>query len=268
MEGVAPANDRGFTVTASLREIKVYTTFPHDCSYLADMQATTLFVDPRQAISVPLYTQLSLLGFRRSGDHIYRPHCISCSACIASRVPVNTFQASRSQRRVWRRNQDLRVIESGSIIDDEAYGLYARYINLRHSDGDMYPPDRQQYESFLNGLFDCTRYLRFYEDDRLLCVAVIDVMLDGLSAIYTFYDPDEERRSLGTFAILAQIEHAARHGLDYLYLGYWIEQCNKMNYKARFQPLELFTDGRWQSLDQPASVELMSADVISITDIT
>ena len=264
----ASPENRGITVTVSLREIKVYTTFPHDCSYLADREATTLFVDPRQNITVPLYTQLSLLGFRRSGDHIYRPHCTSCDACIASRLAVNTFKISRSQSRVWRRNQDLRVVESASIIDDEAYTLYERYISQKHPDGDMYPPDRQQYESFLNNSLECTRYLRFYDKDRLLCIAVVDLMLDGLSAIYTFYEPDEIKRSLGTFAVLAQIEDAKRRGLDHLYLGYWIEHCNKMNYKARFQPLELFIDGHWQAAAALSAPQLHAAEVISVTDIT
>jgi len=110
-------------VTASLREIKVYTTFPHRCSYLADEEATTLFVDPRQKLSKELYTQLSLLGFRRSGDHVYRPHCSKCNACIASRVRVNEFSPGRTQRRIERRNSDLRLERSASILDDEAYGV-------------------------------------------------------------------------------------------------------------------------------------------------
>ena len=147
-------------MTASLREIKVYTTFPHRCSYLAGEEATTLFVDPRQKLSQELYTQLSLLGFRRSGDHVYRPHCSKCSACIASRVRVNEFTLSRTQRRIERRNADLRLEVSESILDDEAYGLYRYYIESRHADGDMYPPEREQYESFLNDGLGCAHYYR------------------------------------------------------------------------------------------------------------
>ena len=109
-----------------------------------------MFVDPRQKLSIELYTQLSLLGFRRSGDHVYRPHCARCSACIASRVRVNEFQPSRTQQRINRGNADLRVERSDSILDDEAYNLYRCYIEARHADGDMYPPEREQYESFLN----------------------------------------------------------------------------------------------------------------------
>ncbi|MEE4202599.1 MAG: arginyltransferase [Halieaceae bacterium] len=232
-------------MTASLREIKVYTTFPHRCSYLPGEEATTLFVDPRQRISPQLYTQLSQMGFRRSGDHVYRPHCAQCSACLASRVSVSGFMPSRSQRRVRKRNSDLRVVTTPDIEDQEAYDLYRRYIEGKHPDGDMFPPDREQYSAFLNDGLGCTRYFRFYEGDRLLAVTVADEMLDGLAAVYTFYDPDAEHRSLGTYAVLFQIAEAARRSLDYVYLGYWIRDCAKMNYKTRFQPLELLIEGEW-----------------------
>ena len=184
-------------MTASLREIKVYTTFPHRCSYLEGEEATTLFVDPRQKLSQELYTQLSLLGFRRSGDHVYRPHCARCNACIASRVRVAEFEPSRTQKRISRRNADLRLEQSESIIDDEAYNLYRYYIESRHADGDMYPPEREQYESFLNDGLGCAIYYRLYQGNRLVAVTVADKMLDGLAAIYTFFDPDQPQRSLG-----------------------------------------------------------------------
>ena len=170
-------------MTASLREIKVYTTFPHRCSYLDNEEATTLFVDPRQTLSTELYTQLSLLGFRRSGDHVYRPHCANCNACIASRVRVDQFVPSRTQRRISRRNSDLRLEITESIADDEAYALYRYYIEARHADGE---------------------------------------------------------------AILLQIREAQAMGLPFVYLGYWIDGCRKMSYKANYAPLELFVDGQWQ----------------------
>lgn len=232
-------------MTSSLRDLKVYTTFPHTCSYLPDRDATTLFIDPRQEIDQPLYSRLSQLGFRRSGSHIYRPHCGSCNACVPARIPVQAFRPDRSQRRVWKRNQDLVLLHSDDIRDEEAYDLYYRYIELRHADGDMYPPDREQYLSFLNNPWQVTRYLRCYEGERLVAVAVLDELQDGLSAIYTFFDPDAERRGLGVFAILWQIERARELGLSYLYLGYWIENCAKMNYKSRYRPLELLLDGHW-----------------------
>ncbi|REJ68439.1 MAG: arginyltransferase [Proteobacteria bacterium] len=251
-------------MTANLREIKVFTTFPHRCSYLPEKEATTLFVDPRQTISPELYTELSLMGFRRSGDHIYRPHCNNCNACVAARVVASDFKPSKSQRRVINANQDLRLEITDSVVDDEAYELYERYISGKHADGDMYPPDRDQYESFLNNSLGATRYFRLYENDKLVCVAVSDEMLDGLAAIYTFYDPDLEKRSLGTFAVLLQISHAKRRGLPYVYLGYWIESCQKMNYKTRFKPLEMLVGGRWHGDSNTQPSELSAIPVVNI----
>ncbi|EED35810.1 arginyltransferase [Luminiphilus syltensis NOR5-1B] len=240
-------------MTASLREIKVYTTFPHDCSYLDGREATTLFVDPRQKINQRLYTQLSLLGFRRSGDHVYRPHCDRCNACVPSRIDIAEFRLSRSQRRILNRNHDITVARSEHIFDDETYALYHRYIEQRHADGDMYPPDRDQYESFLNNGLGCTEYYRFSLGDQLVGVSVVDVMEDGLSAIYTFYDPDHERRSLGTFAVLHQLEEARRRALPYVYLGFWIEESPKMSYKSKFNALEILKGGEWRRLQASAA---------------
>lgn len=235
-------------MTASLRDIKVYTTFPHPCSYLPGREATTLFIDPRQSISQELYTRLSEIGFRRSGDHVYRPHCARCTACIPSRVPVAAFSRGRSLERIWRRNQDLSVQEADSIFDDETFALYQHYIEVRHADGDMHPPDRDQYQAFLNNGLGCTRYFKVHEGQDLIAVIVSDQMDDGLSAIYTFYNPDPQyaKRSLGSFAVLYQLELARQQQLEFVYLGYWIQNCDKMNYKARFKPLELLTAGNWQ----------------------
>jgi len=231
-----------------MRDLKVYTTYPHSCSYLEDQEATTLFVDPRQSVDKTLYSKLSVLGFRRSGNHIYRPHCSHCDACIPARIPVADFAPSRGQRRILRRNDDLMVAACEDIRDDEAFDLYHRYICLRHADGDMYPPDREQYEAFLNGVWDCTRYYRFYDKGRLVALAVVDELEDGLSAIYTFFEPGENRRSLGSFAILWQVEKARELGLDYVYLGYWIRDCRKMAYKSDYRPLELYVNSRWTTL--------------------
>ena len=232
-------------MTSSMRDLKVYTTYPHSCSYLEDQEATTLFVDPRQQIDQTLYSNLSVLGFRRSGNHIYRPHCSHCESCIPARIPVDLFEPTRSQRRTLQRNQDLRVARTDCLRDDAAFELYRRYIEERHADGDMYPPEREQYESFLNNAWDCTHYYRFFSGGSLVALAVVDALLDGLSAIYTFYDPDAEKRSLGSYAILWQIEKAKELGLDYLYLGYWIRDCKKMAYKSDYQPLELYVSNRW-----------------------
>ena len=162
--------------------------------------------------------------------------------------PVAQFNPKRGQRRTRNRNQDLVVQQTDDIRDNAAFDLYRRYIEQRHADGDMHPPDREQYESFLNNAWDCTRYFRFYEGDSLLALAVVDELTDGLSAIYTFFDPEADQRSLGSFAILWQIERAREMGLDYLYLGYWIRGCQKMAYKSDYRPLELYVNSRWTTL--------------------
>ncbi len=235
-------------MTSSLRDLKVYTTYPHSCSYLQEQEATTLFVDPRQPMDQRLYSNLSLLGFRRSGNHIYRPHCTHCEACVPARIPVDRFEPTRTQQRTLKRNRDLIVEKTKDIQDDTAYRLYCRYIEQRHADGDMHPPEREQYESFLNNAWDCTHYYRFHDGGALVAVAVIDELVDGFSAIYTFFDPAADKRSLGSFAILWQIEKARALGLEYLYLGYWIRDCPKMAYKIQYRPLELYLNSRWTTL--------------------
>jgi leucyl-tRNA---protein transferase len=235
-------------VTSYLRDLKVYTTYPHSCSYLEDQEAVTLFVDPRQQIDKSLYSNLSAVGFRRSGSHVYRPHCTHCNACIPARIPVATFEPNRRQRRTTRRNQDLVIKRSGDIRDQEAYELYRIYIEQRHADGDMYPPDREQYESFLSNEWGCTDFYRFYDGDNLIAITVVDVLTDGLSAIYTFFDPDASKRSPGSFAIQWQIQRARELELEYVYLGYWIKGCQKMSYKSEYRPLELYLNNRWTVL--------------------
>lgn len=231
-----------------LSNLKVFATHPHECSYLPAEQATTLFVDPAAHVDINLYSQLSELGFRRSGPHLYRPHCAGCDACIPARIPVEPFKPNRQQRRIWQRNQDLRVEDRTELSSDEFYDLYARYIEGRHRDGDMYPPTRQQFDSFLTREWDVTHYYCFYADERLIAVAVVDVIEAGLSAIYTFFDPELTARSLGVYAVLWQIEQARRLGLSSVYLGYWIKQCRKMAYKINYRPVELLISGRWIAL--------------------
>lgn len=232
----------------ALSNLKVFATHPHQCSYLDDRQAITLFIDPETDIDKQTYSELADLGFRRSGPHIYRPHCDNCKACIPVRVPVADFKPNRKQRRTINRNDDLTIKEVDNIKSEECYQLYRRYITVRHHDGDMYPPTREQYDSFLNNEFGNTRYFTMSRDDQLLAVAVTDIMDHGLSAMYTFFDPDCAKRSLGSFAILWQIKHCAELELPYLYLGYWIRQCQKMNYKSDYRPLQLLIDNRWVSI--------------------
>lgn len=231
-----------------LARLKFYATQPHACSYLPNEQATTLFLDPSQPMNGQIYAELSELGFRRSGDHLYRPHCQLCKACVPARIPVARFRPSRKQSRVLKRNLDIKVTRCDPGFTEERYQLYARYISKRHADGDMFPPSRGQFSTFLVSHLP---YAFFYEmrvEDRLIGLAVTDVLPNGMSAVYTFYDPSEEKRSLGVFGILWQIAETRRLGLNAVYLGYWIKGCRKMSYKTEYRPIELFVNQRWVAL--------------------
>lgn len=230
---------------SSASELKFFSTTAHKCSYLPEEQATTLFADPKSELDPHLYSELSDLGFRRSGNYIYRPHCGACKACVPVRIPARAFQPNRQQRRTWTRNQDLTVIERPAEFIPEHYALYEAYIIGRHQDGDMYPPSVEQYVSFLTSEWSNTTFLEFRKGDQLLAVSVCDWLENGISAVYTFYAPEEHSRGLGTFAILWQLEECRRRGLASLYLGYWIKRCRKMSYKVAFRPLEILVNSEW-----------------------
>lgn len=231
-----------------MNRIPLIVTDQHPCSYLDDQQARTAFVSPHYQATPYSVSRLAEVGFRRSGQYLYRPQCDHCSACQASRIPITRFQANRQQRRCWRNNRDLHVRQHHDISHDRYYLLYQRYIEQRHRDGDMYPPSREQYRDFLCTPWQGSFYLDFYLQQQLLAVALVDQYDHGLSAVYTFYDPDFEQRSLGTYAVLKQLQIAAALGLPYLYLGYYVAGCDKMNYKARFKPLEVLQQQAWRPL--------------------
>lgn len=231
-----------------MNTIRLFRTAPHPCSYKEAEQAATVFVDPEVPIDKGLNSKLSELGYRRSGAHLYRPDCDYCSACISCRIPVAEFRFKRRYQKIWNANQDLRVEESRSLDTPAAYSLYKAYINTRHRDGDMYPASPEQYQAFIKTATDDTRYLQFYQEERLIAVAVVDVLDRGLSAVYTFFDPDQSKRSLGNFAILWQVHAARERQLPYLYLGYWIKGCAKMQYKSSFRPIEMLIDNKWVRL--------------------
>jgi arginyl-tRNA--protein-N-Asp/Glu arginylyltransferase len=232
-----------------ISSIKLYATHEHSCSYLKDRSATTIFVDPMLAMNGRIYSELSDFGFRRSGAHVYRPNCRSCQACIPVRIPVDLFQPNRTQKRCLKRNQDVETVLTNNINTDEHYALYESYITSRHADGDMYPPSRDQYEDFLSSEWGVTRYLELRQSGQLLGVAVSDRLDQGLSAIYTFFKPDEPSRSLGVLAVLRQVELAKAENLPYVYLGYWIRDCEKMRYKNQYRPLDLFVNNTWLTIE-------------------
>ena len=228
-----------------LARLKFYATQPHPCSYLPDEQATTLFLDPSQPMDTQVYAELSALGFRRSGDHLYRPHCQNCNACIPARIPAELFSANRQQRRIVKRNLDLDVHQVIPAFTDEYYELYVRYIEQRHADGDMFPPSREQFSTFLVRDLPFSCFYEFRLAGQLLAIAVTDLLPNGLSAVYTFYDPDAAARGLGTFMILDHVRRAKQLGLPYVYLGYWVEGSRKMDYKRRFLPQEHLGPDGW-----------------------
>jgi len=237
------------TKTRPVNTVKLYRTAPHECSYLPDQEATTLFVDPDLPLTNTINTQLNALGFRRSGMHIYKPDCLTCNACISCRILVNDFQFKRRYNKLLNRNSDIRVTESLFLHEEECYELYCDYINKRHGDGDMFPPNREQYAAFITMKTDDTVYYKFYAGEKLKAVAVVDKLRHGLSAVYTFFDVHEPRRSLGNFVILWQIKKAQQLDLPYLYLGYWVRECDKMRYKSQYRPLELLMNGRWKRVN-------------------
>ena len=240
-QGIVTGND-AIKMSTSILD---YTFRELAISYLDRSDAQTLFADPRRIITSSNYQRLSDYGFRRSGGHLYRPRCNHCQACIAVRVPVDQFKATRGQRRNQRRNQDLRVVVEQARFTQRHYHLYERYISLRHTDGDMYPPSEDQYRSFLLSSWAKTSFICTYEGQRLLSVAVTDQLEDGLSAVYTYFEPNVQRRGLGVFSILQQIELCQSLGLSYVYLGYWIKESQKMSYKSQYRPLQMYIDGRW-----------------------
>lgn len=222
----------------------------HFCSYLPDRIARSLYADTGLKMSVPIYSRLAEQGFRRSGDLVYRPHCRACRACVPMRIPVNRFVPDRSQLRNFRRNGDLEVIGKPARLDDEHYQLFQNYLTARHADGDMADSSPEDYIGFLGSQWAETIFFEFRRGGDLLAVAVVDRLDLGLSAVYTFFDPDQARRGLGTFAVLWQIGEARRLGLEWLYLGYWIGDCRKMTYKQRYRPLEAFVDGEWHAIEK------------------
>lgn len=229
----------------SLANLNFYLTPGHPCSYLPEQEARTVFVDPRADISGERYAALTEQGFRRSGAHVYRPHCGTCEACIPTRIPLAAFQPRRSQRRIARRNADLRVTVEPAHFDERIYELYERYLAARHDDGDMYPPTPEQFRSFLLPRWGEPLFLSLWHGDQRVGVAVTDRMPHALSAVYTFFDPSMSDRSLGVQAILAQIDYGSNNGLSFLYLGYWIRECRKMRYKIDYRPIELRVNGVW-----------------------
>lgn len=233
------------------RRLAFFLSYPHPCGYLEREEAISLLADPAFPMQPQVYEYLLEQGFRRNGGQSYRPHCRGCHACVPVRLPVTDFHWSRNLKRVWNRNQDLTMTLRPALFRQDHFELYADYLATRHPGGPMENPDEEGYMGFLTAAWLETLFVEFRQGEKLLMVAVMDMLPHALSAVYTFFDPREAPRSLGTFAILYQVTLAQRWGLPHLYLGYWIAACRKMRYKARFHPMEGLQDGDWGLLDLP-----------------
>ena len=236
--------------TPALEEIGFRITPEHECSYLDDKEAITLFVDPDYPIVMKQYSQLAQLGFRRSGSNVYRPHCTDCGLCIPVRVPAAEFKPNRSQRRNKSSNKDITYQIKDAVFEQEHYDLYRKYMKSRHAGGGMDNDEPESYENLIRAEWSLSKLLEFRLDEQLVMVAVVDCFDDGISAVYTFFDPDYSNRGLGVFGILSEIDYVQSLNLDWLYLGYWNPKTHKMSYKSQYQPMEFFDGQDWQWLQK------------------
>lgn len=225
-------------------QLQLGITGEFQCSYLPQRREQLLLVHPNDQLNAAVYSELITMGFRRGGEDAYRPRCPACEDCQSIRIKVADFTASKSQKRVLAKNKDMTF-----IINDEPqqqyFDLYSRYISARHATGSMYPPLQETLDSFTQCNWLARRFIEGYFQGKLISVAVCDVLDDALSAVYTFFDPTMDKRSLGQFNILQQIFLTQMQNKTYLYLGYQIDDCGAMNYKRNYYPNERFIKQQW-----------------------
>jgi len=227
---------------------RVGLTQEFDCSYLPNRREQLLVILDPSCYSTDKFESLLGLGFRRSGNQIYRPHCPICSACSSVRVLAQEFMNSKSKKRKLNKAKTQFEIKYSTQERPEYYPLYSKYISMRHQDGSMYPPEKEQFQSFLLCSWLKIIFIELWHEDTLVAVAVTDCMNNAISAIYTFFDPDFEHYSLGSVMILEQLKFAKEQNKQYVYLGYQIDECDKMKYKTQFLPAQKQLDDEWVAI--------------------
>lgn len=243
------------TFETRLQKAPLYISAPTPCSYLPGRSSTMIFMDPEASMDMALYSRLVQNGFRRSGDFVYAPRCGQCGQCLPVRIPAHEFIPNRSQRRVIRKAATLQVCEKAPGFSEEYFRLYQKYLASRHSGGGMDDPTPEQFVSFLTASWADSRFIEFRDHGQLMLVAVVDYLTDGLSAVYSFFDPHYHSWSPGKLAILWQIQEVQKLHKDYLYLGYWIRDCQKMSYKTDYLPIQTFRNNHWQQYDKVPPVK-------------
>ncbi|MCL1143278.1 arginyltransferase [Shewanella gaetbuli] len=230
------------------KSVSVGISKPFDCSYIAG-QKEQLLVIQESELDSQLFEQLLAMGFRRNGNAIYKPKCPSCDKCLSIRIPVKSFTLSKRQKRTLKNNQNFhwKVVNQTTAAH---YELYERYIAARHQDGPMYPPSQSQFDDFLLCDWLPPTFIELYDQDKLIAVAVTDNLHYSLSAIYSYFDPDYEKNSLGSLMILIQCQLAKSLGKHFLYLGYQIDENRKMSYKRQYRPYQILMQNGWQNGEQ------------------
>jgi arginine-tRNA-protein transferase len=228
--------------------IPLFLTAAHDCSYLGDKTAQSVFTHPSFAMSADIYAQLIAQGFRRSGDDVYAPYCQECQSCLPARIACEQFIATRTQKRCWQKNINTTAIIKAAEFEQAHYEMYLRYQQSRHAEGQMAHSSPEEYIGFLSSSWCDTLFVEFHINNELAGVAIVDVLTDAFSAVYTFFEPKFSEYSLGTYAVLWQIEQARQQQRTFVYLGFWIKDCQKMNYKSHYHPLQLLINKQWQVL--------------------
>src|SRR6056297_1961473 len=240
-----------------------YVTAPQPCPYLKGRMERKLFTALQGDAAEQLNDSLSKQGFRRSQNVLYRPSCADCAACLSARIAVDRFEPSKSQRRVLKRNGHLERRASAPWATEEQYALFRDYLDSRHATGGMADMDLFEFAAMVEETPVRSRLIEYQDPDApphdphggLDAVCLTDVLDDGLSMVYSFFDPDLAANSLGTYVILDHIALARAMKLPYVYLGYWVPGSSKMGYKARFSGLEIYHKGRWQALAEPEKFE-------------